>query len=252
MMQVQRQSWDGVPVWFYPTIDSTNSEALRQQADLPARAVIWAAEQTAGRGRLGRVWQARAGGSLCLSVFVRQQIALNSVSGLGPALGLAAARALAELGVQGIAVKWPNDLQVNGRKLGGILVEVASSANEQISIVAGIGINIDLGAELDIDQPWVDLAQLGVRCSAEVLAQRIAAAFLSTLEAVAGAGLSTCLADWPQFDALAGQQVRVQGGLRAGGRALGIADDGRLRLQDQSGEWFCHSGEVSVRAVVCS
>nr|WP_225444804.1 biotin--[acetyl-CoA-carboxylase] ligase [Pseudomarimonas arenosa] len=242
--------WAGVPVWFFPSIDSTNSEALRRQAQLPDRALILAAEQSAGRGRLGRQWQARAGGSLCLSVFYRRAVDLAAIQGLGPALGLAAASVLRELGVVGVALKWPNDLQVDGLKLGGILVEVAGGA-QPLALVAGIGINVDLGDDFNIDQPWTDLRRLACSVSVEHLAKGIGSAFLATLDQVCEQGLPSALTEWSQFDALAGRYVQVIGGAREGGEVLGIADDGRLRLRDQQGEWCCHSGEVSVRAVKC-
>ena len=244
-------TWAGAPVFHYPTLDSTNSEALRRRAELSDRAVFWADEQTAGRGRLGRRWQTQAGGSLCLSVFHRSKLALSALSGLGPALGIAAARALRKHGVEDVMVKWPNDLQVQGSKLGGILVEAAVNAAGGIDLVAGIGINLQLDARPDIDQPWTDLHQLGKPALPAQLAPILTSVFLRTLDIAGSDGLSMVLRDWPTFDALAGRSVRVTGGLRDGGRAIGIADDGRLRLRDEQGEWACHSGEVSVRAESC-
>ena len=178
-------------------------------------------------------------------------MALAAVSGVGPVLGIAAAGVLREQGVKSIGVKWPNDLQVEGEKLGGILVEVADSRAGQLSLVAGIGVNLALGSEISIDQPWTDLQRLGLDASAEPLARRLASAFFDALECMATSGLAAALSGWEQFDALAGKTVTVLGGARAGGRVLGIAEDGRLRLQDEQGEWRCHAGEVSVRPTSC-
>ena len=148
-------------------------------------------------------------------------------------------------------VKWPNDLQVNGNKLGGILVEAAANTAGGLDLVAGIGINLQLDAQPQIDQPWTDLGRLGHPLTASQLAPTIAGAMLAALDAACRRGLGEVLRDWPRFDVLAGRSVRVTGGLRQGGRAIGIADDGRLRLVDELGEWACHSGEVSVRAESC-
>jgi BirA family biotin operon repressor/biotin-[acetyl-CoA-carboxylase] ligase len=106
-----------------------------------ASAVLLAAElQTAGRGRHGRRWRSVRGAGATFSIRRLMRCDQRGLAGLSVAVGIASARALRRLGARGIALKWPNDLMVNRRKLGGILIETRPSAKGSVAIV-GIGIN---------------------------------------------------------------------------------------------------------------
>jgi BirA family biotin operon repressor/biotin-[acetyl-CoA-carboxylase] ligase len=118
--------------------------------------LLAAEEQTEGRGRHGRRWRSARGAGATFSIRRRLRCEQRLLAGLSVAVGLAAARALRRLGARGIAVKWPNDLLVNRRKLGGILIETRpaprSSSMSGSVVVVGIGINCraqpQLGARL--------------------------------------------------------------------------------------------------------
>ena len=122
-------------VW-YETVPSTNDLALRAaERGAPDWTVIAAEQQTAGRGRLGRTWVSPAGSGLYVSVVLRPSPLVT------PLLTIAAGVALAD-GIEtstglGVVLKWPNDLQVNGRKLAGILAEAGAG-----HVVVGFGINL--------------------------------------------------------------------------------------------------------------
>jgi BirA family biotin operon repressor/biotin-[acetyl-CoA-carboxylase] ligase len=144
-------SWRA-PIEHFATITST-SDLLKERARAGAQewSVVLAERQTAGRGRAGRSW-ASPSGNLFLSVLLRPKMAAAAAALLPLAAGVAAAEAVAELGLDAL-LKWPNDLVVRGRKLGGILVEGTSSAGGLESAVVGIGLNLsldpaDLGDEL--------------------------------------------------------------------------------------------------------
>lgn len=133
------RAWGGELHWFHE-LDSTNRYALDAAASgAPAWFVVAADHQTAGRGRLGRVWQAPSGSSLLASVLLRP-------TGVEPArrpvLGVAGALAAAEAveATTGVvaALKWPNDLVVGERKLGGVLAEARGDA-----LVIGVGVNVE-------------------------------------------------------------------------------------------------------------
>ncbi len=128
---------------------STNALLFVEKADLPI--LLAAEEQSAGRGRHGRRWRSARGAGATFSIRLRLCCEQRQLAGLSVAVGLSAARALRRLGARGIAVKWPNDLMVSRRKLGGILIEtrpapretrpgMRSSAPGSV-VVVGVGIN---------------------------------------------------------------------------------------------------------------
>ncbi len=128
---------------------STNALLSAEKTDLPA--LLAAEEQTAGRGRHGRRWRSARGAGATFSIRLRMRCEQRRLAGLSVEVGLSAARALRRLGARGVAVKWPNDLFVNRRKLGGILIETRPAPREtrpgQRSsapgsvVIVGIGIN---------------------------------------------------------------------------------------------------------------
>jgi BirA family biotin operon repressor/biotin-[acetyl-CoA-carboxylase] ligase len=118
---------------------STNACLSVEKTDSPA--LLAADLQTAGRGRHGRRWRSARGAGATFSIRQRMVCEQRRLAGLSVAVGLAAARALRRLGARGIAVKWPNDLMVNRRKLGGILIETRPRSGAGSMVIVGIGIN---------------------------------------------------------------------------------------------------------------
>ena len=240
----------GVEVLF--ETDSTNAVALREPA--PARgARAWLAErQTAGRGRRGRRWASPLAAHVYLSLSRRFEGGLPALQGLSLAVGVAAAEALHALGYAGVRLKWPNDLMADGRKLGGILVEIGGEAGGPMRAVVGLGLNVAMPASAarEIDQPWCDLASLSdAPPSRQAVCVALLDALLPMLARFEREGLSAFLDGWARHDMLAGQRVRLQVGDRAvEGVALGITADGALRLHEASGERHHHAGEASLRA----
>jgi len=158
----------GFRVRSYEQLDSTNSEAMRLAA-LGEAGPLWiaAAEQTAGRGRQGRVWQSGAG-NLATSLLIRDQLKLSVAAALGFVAGLAVYEACAALapGLQ-LSLKWPNDVLVDGGKLAGLLLE-SQSVGDRLALVIGIGVNVTAAPE-GIPYPAVSLAGLGITVPAEHL-----------------------------------------------------------------------------------
>ena len=130
-----------------PNVGSTNEELLvRCRLRRPAAAQLLAAdEQTAGRGRQRRPWVARPRTALLFSLAVPLPELLPALPAITPACGAALADHLIERGVEA-RLKWPNDLLLDGRKLGGILCELAVDADGQSTLVIGVGINVLLTA----------------------------------------------------------------------------------------------------------
>jgi len=132
----------GLEVRVVDRCTSTNALLMMEKTDLP---VLLAAEkQTAGRGRHGRRWHSARGAGATFSILRRMNCEQRRLAGLSVAVGMSAARALRRLGARGVAVKWPNDLMVSRRKLGGILIETRPGGRSSVPgsvVVVGIGIN---------------------------------------------------------------------------------------------------------------
>lgn len=147
-----------------PVLGSTNSWLLRQLAAgsvAPGTACL-AEQQSQGRGRRGRAWISPFGCNLYCSLGWEFEQGVAALEGLSLAVGVAAVAALEKLGLTGVNLKWPNDLLWQGRKLGGVLLEISGDASGLCQVVIGIGLNVSMPEPLaaSIDQPWVNLAEI--------------------------------------------------------------------------------------------
>lgn len=229
---------------------STNSVLLAQPSPASGARVLLAERQTGGRGRLGRVWASPLAANLYLSLDRQFAGGLARLAGLSLVAGIASAEALRDATGLDIRLKWPNDLWLDGRKLGGLLVEGGGEHGGPVRAVIGLGVNVRMpeGVGRDIDQPWIDLARRIEPPSRNRLAAAVLAAWLPALDDFDREGLAMFLPRWAALDALAGRRIHVlHGGERREAEALGIAPDGGLRVRDAGGERVVHSGEVSVR-----
>jgi BirA family biotin operon repressor/biotin-[acetyl-CoA-carboxylase] ligase len=226
---------------------STQADALAAGAPERGCALFLAEHQLGGVGRQGRAWHsAPADASLPFSLARRFARPLPALSGLSLVAGIALAEAL---GLDAVRLKWPNDLVAQGRKLGGILVNLRNAGDGDCEAVIGVGLNLRLPADAAIDQPWIDLAALGAAPeSRNLLVARLLSALLPALELFEAEGLAPFHARWQRLDALSGQPVQVLDGPRVhAGESAGISASGALRLRDGAGVREFASGEVSLR-----
>jgi BirA family biotin operon repressor/biotin-[acetyl-CoA-carboxylase] ligase len=234
------------------SLDSTNSELLRREAPAHGVAALIAERQTGGRGRRGKAWASPLAAHLYLSLSRQFSGGLARLGGLSLVAGVAAAEALHESGYRGVRLKWPNDLVVEGRKLGGLLVEGGGEHAGPVRAVIGLGLNVRMPETMaaTLDQPWIDLAQLSDPApSRNAVAARLLAHLLPALDQFDAEGLAPFLARYARFDALQGREVAVHlTGTTQAGSAIGIAEDGALRVRIDCEERVFHAGEVSVRA----
>ncbi len=235
----------------FDELPSTNSYLMNGDAAMPTGSICLAERQTAGRGRMGRSWVSPFGCNLYLSVLWHFNAGPAVVAGLSLAVGVAVMRVLTEAGVPEVGLKWPNDIVWKQRKLGGILVELASDGGGPCRVVIGIGLNLRMPADsaAAIDQPWVDLAaiQPTVKWSRNRLAAMILNQLLPLLADYQKSGLTPSLTEWRQWDSLRGQRARLHlGSSVICGVVQGIEDDGRLIIETEAGEMkrFA-SGEVT-------
>jgi len=134
-------------LFFSSVVDSTNSKALAAaRSGVPHGSVFFADEQTAGRGRGDHAWQSTAGEGLYVSVLLRPVFSSRLLPLLSLAVGLAAAEAIHDASRLTADLRWPNDLLLGPRKVGGILVEAKTEGTTVAYAVAGIGINVHQNA----------------------------------------------------------------------------------------------------------
>lgn len=233
-------------------VDSTNTYLKTRAAQGAASGSVCLAEwQRGGRGRLGRQWISPFGCNLYLSLLWRFTAGPTALAGLSLAMGVALARALGASVDTGLGLKWPNDLQWRGRKLAGILVEIAGESAGPSYAVIGIGINVRMPESVAtaIQQPWIDLARItGKFPSRNSLASRVVEELMTALGEFEQYGLTAFLDEWRQLDVTAGRAVQLQ--LPTGtidGESRGIDETGALVIQVGSELRRYASGEISLR-----
>jgi len=229
---------------------STNDDARAlARTGAPEGTVVLASRQTAGRGRLGRVWVSPDGGAY-LSIILRPSVAPGEVASLALAVGLGIARGFSEhLGV-GTMLKWPNDVQLSGGKVAGILLEMAAESDRVEWVVVGIGINVRRTDETPMHAIAACLGD-------HVAGLRIAPAVAAVLEGVAGAyaqwvaeGFAPMRSEYERRSSLMGEDVVVRdmtGAARASGSVIGVDDEGRLLVVGLDGVEAVSAGEVTLR-----
>ncbi len=224
---------------------STNQDLLRRGDLDPTAFILLAEQQSAGRGRFDRTWQSDHAGSLLVSVSLRLSRALRELSGLSLAVGVSLAESLRALGAP-VTLKWPNDLQVDGRKLGGILIELLPPAPQHCRVVIGFGLNVRSGASTRAaaGQPVVDLRELGVVGDRSSWAGSILRALMVDLRRFEGEGFVPFMARFAALDALQGSRVHVG---EVDGVAVGVDESGRLLVDQGLVVRAFEAGEVSVR-----
>ncbi|TAN49337.1 MAG: bifunctional biotin--[acetyl-CoA-carboxylase] ligase/biotin operon repressor BirA [Methylococcaceae bacterium] len=234
-------------------LDSTN-DYLSRQASQDGALVCLAEMQTAGRGRQGRSWVSPFGASIYLSILWRFAEGPASLGGLSLAVGVAAVRALQRVGVEGVGLKWPNDLLWRGRKLGGVLIEVSGESHGPCRAVLGLGLNgaLPAPAAAAIDQSWVDLQEIcqGTPPSRNQLAAALIEACVALLADYAGHGLKAYLPAWRRLNCLQDQPVTVHFAQhQETGIARDVTDDGLLVLELPDGRRKAYAaGEVRLRS----
>lgn len=218
----------GLPRVHLRQTDSTNARARAlAAAGAPHGTLVTAGDQTAGRGRQGRVWSAPAGSSLLMSLVLRDAPRL---------LPLAAGVAVAEVVGPGAQLKWPNDVLVDGRKVAGILVEGRPVDGWS---VLGVGVNVAVAVDALPADVRGRAATLGLGAS-EI--EPILAGMLGGLSRWLAEPSAAVLAAWRERDALLGRAVEWTGGR---GTGAGIDGEGRLVVQLAAGGVAAlHAGEV--------
>jgi BirA family biotin operon repressor/biotin-[acetyl-CoA-carboxylase] ligase len=205
-------------IWVYRQLDSTNTRALAF-AGAPSRdgLVLQALEQTAGRGQHGRSWQAASGSSVLMSVLLFLPPALRRPSVLTAWAAVSVCDAIATLAGHAAQIKWPNDVLLDGKKVGGILIEQRTSghAEHPLAAVVGIGLNVTQTAD--------DFAAAGLTLAGSVFSQSrqrvtVEAALVALIrqldehyDLLVRGDCAVLETRWRAGVGLIGQRVRVEG-----------------------------------------
>jgi BirA family biotin operon repressor/biotin-[acetyl-CoA-carboxylase] ligase len=240
----------------HDTVESTNTLLAAAPAGDTGRARVCLAEfQTAGRGRRGRRWLMPYAAGLCLSVSWTFGETPRQLSALGLAIGVAVLRALRRLQSAPVLLKWPNDIWFEGRKLGGILLELQAEAAGPAYVVVGLGLNYRLPAasRREIEATGTQVAEIcelftGAPPGRNELAAALIEDMVAALEEFERSGFAPFYKEWRDADALAGRTVTaIKGSGMQGGIARGIDEEGALLLEYRGRVIKIVSGEVSMR-----
>lgn len=234
---------------------STNTDLLAAAASGAPSGLVRAAEvQTGGRGRRGRQWVNPLGGALTFSLLWRSDRGAAALSGLSLVVGMAGAKAVRALGAADVGVKWPNDLLIAGRKLGGILIELQGDALGPSAVVIGIGLNVRLPSPVldTVGQPAIDLASRVEHVERNVLLATLLDHLAADLDRFEAEGFAPMAGEFRACHVLEGRPVRVglPDGTLVDGRVEGVDADGALLVDTARGVRRFHGGEVSVRGAV--
>jgi len=229
-------------VHYHRTISSTNEFITNHINQLKKGDLCLAEYQTAGRGRRGRQWLSPFAGQLIFSFYwtIDPKKALD---GLSLVIGLAIAEAL------NAKVKWPNDVLLSGRKLGGILVEIINNKNGLLNLVVGIGINVKLPQSTEISQPYAQLTEQDPDIDRETILIKVIQRIYSRLAQFEEKGIDEeFMQQWINHNEFLGDEVNVfteRGAIS--GIEQGIDKRGYLKVITDEGERYFNAGEVSLR-----
>jgi len=241
------------PVCFLRETASTNDVALALAGDGAVGGTVVVAEcQSLGRGRLGREWLSPPGVGLYCSFILRPQLEPADLPKLTLGAGLAASRAVATITSQRPQLKWPNDLWLAGKKVGGILAEARLAPGRPL-VILGIGVNVNTAQDafpVDLRDKVASLAaQSGREFARSALLAALADEVMAMVARCECEGFAGILADWRELDATRGRALEwlTQSGAVIRGLSLGLDEGGQLWIRDAAGT--AHevlSGDISL------
>jgi BirA family biotin operon repressor/biotin-[acetyl-CoA-carboxylase] ligase len=244
----------GDPLMYCRETGSTNEDALAAARAGAVNGSLFVAEQQSrGRGRSGKSWQAAPGESLLFSLLLRPEPNTGHPSALTLAVGLGVRAALEPYSSAALRVKWPNDVLAGPRKLAGVLCEAELSSGRINALVIGVGINISQEQfPPELGSSAVSLAALGPGSAPLPAREQMLVAVLLAVEARVRACLSSGFAqlggEFASHDALRNARVSVTGPAPLEGIARGVDSEGRLLLETEGVVVAVCSGTVRVVA----
>lgn len=234
--------------------DSTNTQLLRRLQDgisLKKGQVIVAEAQSAGRGRRGNTWFSPFGSNLYFSMYWRLEQGIQAAMGLSLVVGIAVAQLLEQRYQCAIQLKWPNDIYVNHKKLGGVLVELTGQTHADCDVVIGIGLNIQMpvAGESQINQPFTDLTKtIDAPVDRNQLVALLQQQLIKTLQHFEAEGFNDFVPEFNQRNAFEGMAVQLMGTNELHtGICQGVDQAGGIVLLQQGQRKTYFGGELSLR-----
>ncbi len=237
-------------IHYYESTDSTNRRAKESDAAGPRWELFVADQQTAGYGQQGRTWQSPPG-NLALTLLARDHgIDIKDSPKISLLVGSAVARGIAHAIGEGVALKWPNDVLVDGKKVAGILLEDAPGG----AIAMGVGLNVNsLLSDFpeEVREERITLREKTGRIfSREELLRDMIQAIVENITRFQGGGWMGLLADYRRLSFLSGKMVWSDRGTVAEiyGRAMGVGDQGQLLIKKEDGQAVdIFAGHISLK-----
>jgi len=254
---IEQGALAGFPVRYLERTGSTNQVAIDMaKIGAPTDTVVAAESQTGGRGRLGRSWHSPAGSGLYFSMIMRPALPPEDLSKITLAAGLALCLAVEKVTDLALMLKWPNDLFLEGRKLGGILAETVNIKGEPTVVVLGIGLNVNAGAAVFPADLQERATSLLIETGRVYRRSELLAAIVTELQGQVRrferSGFKGILDDWRKRDLSLGRELAwlTLNGRVVRGVSLGPDDSGQLLIKDAEGKIHeVLSGDLSLGSV---
>jgi BirA family transcriptional regulator, biotin operon repressor / biotin---[acetyl-CoA-carboxylase] ligase len=231
----------GREIFFYETVGSTNTTAMDLSGKTAEGTIVLADYQEKGRGRLGRTWISPAGDNIYMSIILKPDIEPQDSTLITIMAAVGCAIALRRVTGLNISIKWPNDLMVSEKKIGGILTELKTASDKIVVAIVGIGINLNM----EIDMLPDDIRKIATSVKNEAgksySREDIIAEILNEMSEwnveLKGMNRQRLLSEWRHLTSTLGKEVNVIAGKESfKGFAESIDDKGMLILRLPSGD----------------
>lgn len=245
----------GHEIIYFDSIDSTNSYAKKEANELKDGTVILSEEQTTGRGRRGREWSSPKGTGIWMSLVLKPNIPPTEGVRMTQIAAAAVCKSIRQMTSLDALIKWPNDIVVNGKKICGILTEMAGELNEIRYIVVGIGINVNTSSFSDELKNVA--TSLLIESNSKIDRKKLVVNILENFETlynayINGSNFDEALNIVKKYSAILGKEIKiVQGNRETIAKAIDIDREGLLLVEMKDGtRELISSGEISIRGMV--
>lgn len=252
---ILKTKWAGQEVFYFDTIDSTNTKAQElAEKGYPSGTLVVADQQVSGKGRRGRGWVSPSGTGIFMTLMIKPDINPNNASMLTLVAALAVAKAIKDVTQEDAKIKWPNDIVVNGKKVCGILTEMSAQFDYINHIVIGIGINVhnesfpeeisSMASSLMIEAGGKKFRRAEIIAQTMLYFEKYYEIFLQTED------LSKLVGEYDELLVNKNKSVKVLDPKEPfEGKAMGITKKGELIVDTWESRKLVSSGEVSVRGI---
>ncbi len=244
----------GRDIRYFDSIESTNKLAKEIASSLDEGTIFLAEEQTLGKGRMGREWISPRGKGIWMTIVLKPQIEPSKVSRITQIGAAAVYSGLEKIGIR-TKIKWPNDILINKKKVGGLLTEMSGDLNRVEYVIMGIGLNVNLDRE-DFPDILKDKAtSIKIEKGKKINRQKVIGSILNEFENYymnfkEDEDLEGVIDILRSNSILIGNEIKlIDGSKEEKGIALDINPDGSLLVEFKEGRKSIYSGEVSIRGI---